>query len=184
MPRPNASERRILDGARCAIDRYGWQRMTAERIAEQAVVSRVTLHRHGLTKETILARLAEEAARPLPRGDLAGADWGRAGDKRLARALETLCGLAEENLGLLIALDARADAAVFHEDRDEEALSRDVFTVATVLFNLVGWTYIHLRSGHRWKPKRAREATLDLALNGLLTTGAFRRRRGTGTREG
>jgi len=39
---------------------------------------------------------------------------------------------------------------------------------ATVLFNLVAWTYIHLRSGHRWKPERAQAATLAVALHGVL----------------
>lgn len=38
---------------------------------------------------------------------------------------------------------------------------------ATVLFNLVGWSYLHLRSGHRWPPDRATEAILDVALNGV-----------------
>jgi hypothetical protein len=41
---------------------------------------------------------------------------------------------------------------------------------ATVLFNLVGWTYVHLRTGHGWKPDRARRAILDPVLHGLLTT--------------
>jgi hypothetical protein len=37
---------------------------------------------------------------------------------------------------------------------------RDVDPVqtATVLFNLVGWTYIHLRTGHGWRPERALRA--------------------------
>ena len=195
MPRPLASERRILDGARRAIDRYGWQRTTAERIAEEAGVSRVTLHRHGLTKGAILAQLAEEAAdryRAAMWPALTGPGSAR---ERLAEALGMICDLAEENLGLLLALDAQANAAVFHDDRDEEALTRDVFTeplerllrdgaaegsvrelgnpleTATVLFNLVGWTYIHLRSGHRWKPARARSATLAIALEGVLARG-------------
>ena len=110
----------------------------------------------------------------------------------MQRALVTLCELAEENLSLLLALDAAANAAVFHEDAGGEAMTRDVFTeplerllrdgaaegtlapiedpaeTATVLFNLVGWTYIHLRSGHRWSPARARRATMDVALRGVL----------------
>ena len=192
MPRPHASERRILDGARRAIDRYGWQHATAERIAEEAGVSRVTLHRHGLTKEAILARLTKEAATRYREAMWPALTGPEPAAERLARALGTLCELAEENLGLLLALDAQANATVFHEDRDAEALTRDVFTeplerllrdgaseggvrdlgdpleTATVLLNQVGWTYIHLRSGHRWNPERARRATVELALNGLL----------------
>lgn len=48
----------------------------------------------------------------------------------------------------------------------------DPLVTATVLFNLVGWTYIHLRSGHAWSPQRARRATLDPVLHGLLATPA------------
>ena len=192
MARPHASERRILDGARRAIDRYGWQHATTERIAKEAGVSRVTLHRHGLTREAILARLAEEAATRYREAMWPALTGPERAAERLARALGTLCELAEENLGLLQALDAQANATVFHEDRDAEALTRDVFTeplerllrdgasegglrdlgdpleTATVLFNQVGWTYIHLRSRHRWNPERARRATVELALNGLL----------------
>lgn len=39
---------------------------------------------------------------------------------------------------------------------------------ATVLFNLVGWTYIHLRTGHGWRPERAQTATVAIALHGVL----------------
>jgi hypothetical protein len=51
---------------------------------------------------------------------------------------------------------------------------RDVDPVqtATVLFNLVGWTYIHLRTGHGWRPERALRATLDPVLHGLLAAPA------------
>ena len=40
-----------------------------------------------------------------------------------------------------------------------------------MLFNLVGWTYVHLRTGHGWRPEYAREAVLDPVLNGLLALG-------------
>ena len=91
-------------------------------------------------------------------------------------------------MGLLVALRAQTDA-VFHEDEDE-ALTRNVFTeplerllrdgiadgsvcadnaeeMATVLFNMVGWTYIHLRTGHGWPPERALPAVIDPIWHGL-----------------
>jgi hypothetical protein len=34
----------------------------------------------------------------------------------------------------------------------------------------VEWTYAHLRSGHRWSARLAREAVLDLALRGMVST--------------
>ena len=47
---------------------------------------------------------------------------------------------------------------------DGSLRERPARQTATVLFNLVGWTYIHLRSGHGWSPERALDATLDIAL--------------------
>jgi hypothetical protein len=118
--------------------------------------------------------------------------------ERLEHALGTICELAEENLGLLLALDAAANAAVFHDEKTETkqgALTRNVFTeplerllrdgeaegrvrtledplaTATLLFNQVGWTYIHLRSGHGWPAERVREAVVEMALHGLRVPG-------------
>ena len=191
MARPATSNEQVLAAARRVLERDGWQAATAERIAREAGVSRVTLHRHGLTRETILSQLAEAATEryrqvmwPILISPASGAE-------RLERALAALCQLAEENMGLLQALDAQANASVFHDDSAEDALTRDEFTEplerllrdgvsegslrafddplrqATVLFNLVGWTYIHLRSGHRWSPDVARQTTVDVALNGV-----------------
>lgn len=44
----------------------------------------------------------------------------------------------------------------------------DASETATVLLNLVGWTYVHLRAGRRWSPRRAKRATLRVALGGVL----------------
>lgn len=38
-----------------------------------------------------------------------------------------------------------------------------------MLFNTVGWGYIHLRASHQWDPAMARRHVIDLALNGLTT---------------
>jgi hypothetical protein len=48
----------------------------------------------------------------------------------------------------------------------------DPLEEATVLFNLVGWTYVHLRTGHGFAPERARRGVLDPVLHGLLRTPA------------
>lgn len=181
-------DERVLDGALAALARHGWAALTLERIAAEAGISRVTLHRRGVTKEVLLARLAERAVE-----EYRAALWpaltspGDAGE-RLEQALEALCEVAEANLALLLALGAASDA-VFHE-QGEEVLTRGPFTEplerllrdgaadgtlrpgdpaerATVLFNLVGWTYVHLRSGHGWPPHRARAATLSVALDGV-----------------
>jgi len=181
----------LLDAGLRAFKSFGYQGATVERIATEAGLSRVTLHRRGVSRDTILGVLAERSAE-----QYRAAMWpaltapGDARD-RMALALAALCDAAEANLDLLVALRAQSDA-VFHDESDREALTRDVFTeplerllrdgaadgtlravdepveTATVLFNLVGWTYVHLRTGHRWKPARARAATLDVALNGVV----------------
>ena len=178
----------LLDAAVRAFERFGYEGASLERIAGEAGVTRMTLHRRGVTKEALLEQLAARATESY-RAALWPALTGRGSAReRLERALVALCESAEENLALLVTLGAQSDR-VFHED-DDEALTRTVFTeplerllldgredgslrsadpveMATVLFNLVGWTYIHLRTGHGWPPERARRATIDVALNGL-----------------
>lgn len=181
----------ILEGARRALERHGAQGATLERIAEEAGVSRVTLHRRGLSREGILASLAGAAA-----AEYRDALWpaltapGSARD-RLEQALGAICAVAERNLQVLVALQAESDG-IFHEDdpagtevrtrsaftdplerllRDGEAdgtlRRRDPIETATVLFNQVGWTYIHLRTGHRWPAERAERAVVEVALHGV-----------------
>jgi AcrR family transcriptional regulator len=197
-----ARERAPLDdalvaAARRALARHGAARATLERIAEEAGLSRVTLYRRGLTREAVLAALAERAV-----DDYRRALWpaltarGHAAE-RLRRALGALCQLAEDNLELLLALAPRGDALVHARARNAEegVLSRRAFIeplerllrdgaadgtlretdareTATVLLNLVGWTYVHLRAGHRWSARRARATTLDLALRGVTSPGS------------
>ena len=179
----------LLDAGRRAFKKYGYQGATVERIAAEAGLSRVTLHRRKVSKDLLLAALAEEAT-----GAYRAAMWPALtsdgpGAQRLQLALEALCRSAEEHLELLVALRAQSDA-VFHQ-QDDQGLTRSVFTEplerlirdgisdgslrpqldpiesATVLFNVVGWTYVHLRTGHGWRPERSAATTIDTALNGL-----------------
>ena len=180
----------VLDASRRTLRRYGLQGLTTERIAQEAGISRVTLHRRGITKDAILETLAERAI-----ASYRDALWpvmtaAGSGRERLELALHRLCEVAEEQLELLVALRAQTDA-IFHEDSEGEAMTRTEFIeplerllrdgaadgtlhetkyveMATVLFNLVGWTYVHMRTGHGWSPRRARSAILDLVMAGLL----------------
>jgi AcrR family transcriptional regulator len=184
----------LLRAARSAFAQHGYAGATLERIASEAGLSRVTLHRRGVTKEGLLAELVARATDdyrlrmwPALTGEGTGAE-------RLVQALQALCAASEEHLSLLVALRAQSDR-VFHREDQDEALTRSVFTeplerllrdgladgslrevdpveTATVLFNLVGWTYIHMRTGHGWPPERARSAVLDPVLHGLLATAA------------
>lgn len=193
MPAP--ADAQLLEAARRALAAHGYGGATIERIAAEAGLSRVTLHRRGVTKDGLLAELVARATEDYRRAMWPALTGQGSGAERLAQALGALCGSAEEHMALLVALRAQADA-VFHRDDAEEALTRTVFTeplekllrdgvadgslrdvdpveTATVLFNLVGWTYIHLRTGHGWKPERARRATLDPVLHGLLAPSAM-----------
>ena len=181
----------LLDAAARAFAAHGYAGATLARIAEEAGLSRVTLHRRGVSKDALLAQLVERATQDYRQTMWPALTGSGTGAERLELALGALCDAAEEQMALLVALRAQSDR-VFHREDEAEAMTRTVFTeplerilrdggadgslravdveeTATVLFNLVGWTYIHLRTGHGWKPSRARDATLDPVLHGLLT---------------
>ena len=180
----------LLEGARRTFATHGYAGATLDRIAAEAGLSRVTLHRRGVTKDGLLAELVVRATEDYRRTMWPALTGAGTGAERLQTALTALCASAEEHMALLVALRAQSDA-VFHREDQDEALTRSVFTEpiekilrdgiadgtlrevdpiesATVLFNLVGWTYIHLRTGHGWPPERALRGTLEPVLYGLL----------------
>lgn len=189
------SDPRLLQAAERTFAAHGYSRATVERIAAEAGVSRVTLHRRGVTKDGLLAELVARATEEYRAAMWPALTGGGTGGQRLEQALEALCESAEKHMALLVALRAQSDG-IFHQEQEEEAMTRTVFTeplekllregiadgsvrdvdpleYATVLFNVVGWTYIHLRTGHGWKRDRARRATLDAALNGIRIPSAI-----------
>lgn len=182
----------LMEAAQRAIEAHGYAGATLERIADEAGLSRVTLHRRGVSKDGLLADLVARATEdyraamwPALTGEGTGAD-------RLHDALAALCGAAEQHLALLVALRSQSDA-VFHR-REDVALTRGVWTaplerllrdgtadgslrpvedpreMATLLFNMVGWTYVHLRTAHGWKPERATRTVLEPLFGGLLAS--------------
>jgi hypothetical protein len=50
-----------------------------------------------------------------------------------------------------------------------ERIADDADEVATVVVNLVAWTYRHLRRGHGWDAERTRRRVLDIALEGVAS---------------
>jgi AcrR family transcriptional regulator len=181
---------RLLEGARRTIERYGWQGATLQRLAEESGVSRMTLHRRGVSRELLLAALAEQLEREYREALWPVLTAPGSPLERLELALASLCKVVDANLELLDALGHAERDVVFHEAR-KPALTKQVFTepvrrlladgaadgslavddpeeTATVLFNLVGHTYRHLRTGHAWSAKRAREEVLGLALRGVV----------------
>lgn len=183
------SDEHLLAAARRTFEKAGYAGATMERIAQEAGLSRVTLHRRGATRDGLLAELVSRATDDYRRAMWPALTSSARGSERLEEALEALCAAAERNMALLLAVRAQSDA-VFHRPEQEEALTRTVFTeplekilrdgmadgtlrevdaeeTATVLFNMIGWTYIHLRDGHGWSAERARRATLAPVLVGL-----------------
>jgi AcrR family transcriptional regulator len=179
----------LVDAAYRAIERHGWQGATLERIAEEAGVSRMTLHRRKVSRQAVLRSLGTRLEAEHREAMLTALAAPGSARERLAGALEAECRLAEANLPLAGALDDAARDAIYHEDA-RPALTRDAFVApyrrlltdgaadgtlavtdaeetATVLINLVGHTYRHLRQGHGWDPDRARRAVCAIALEGV-----------------
>ncbi len=180
----------IVDAARHVLTQDGLAAATLERISAAAGVSRMTLHRHGVSKADILRALAERLE-----ADYRDAIWPALVSRgtarvRMRRALELLCDVTERNLALLEALSTPSRDAIYH-DSETEGLTRKAFVeplerllldgatdgslavldaeeFATLLFNAVGHTYRHLRSGHGWTPDRACGGVVALMINGLL----------------
>jgi AcrR family transcriptional regulator len=184
----------IVDAARHVLAQDGLAAATLERISQTAGVSRMTLHRRGVTKQDILRAIAERLE-----VEYRDAFWPAlvckgTGRERLELALGNLCEVTERNLRLHDALSERVRDDIYHEP-GPGALTRGEFVgplerllldgaadgtlavldtaeTATVLFNAVAHTYAHLRAGHRWTPDRAREGVLRLVLAGLVAPAA------------
>jgi len=183
-------DQRMREAGRRAFARYGYAGATIERIAREAGLSRVTLHRRGIDRDAVLAALAQEADDAYRRALWPALTGSGSGRERLEQALAALCATAEAELEVLLALRAQSDA-IFHDDTPQgtravfvEPLARllrdgaadgtlrplaDPDTSATVLFNQIGGTYVHLRGDHGWSPGRCREALLELTMRGVVS---------------
>lgn len=166
-----------------------WRELTVEDIAAAAGVSRMTLHRHGTSKESALEQLRELLVAEHRQAALAALSASGSARERLRLALLGVCEVDERYLALIDSL-AEDLSKVFHEPGQGPVLTRDEFTQAlrriledgvadgtlrssdpledaTLLFNAAGWTYRHLRLGHGWSSEHARERVTDLLLDGV-----------------
>ncbi|HEY2703231.1 MAG TPA: TetR/AcrR family transcriptional regulator [Candidatus Dormibacteraeota bacterium] len=177
----------LLDAALRALAAWGWEGMTLDRIASEAGRSRVTLWRQGVRRDGIsaglLLRLAASHRQALwPVVTSTGTPRARLED-----ALAALCRVADDNLVLLSGCDT-----AFHDAETAGLVPRGEFSrplerilrdgvadgtlrpgsspeeTASVLFNAVCWTHVHLRARHRWSPERARRSVLGLVLHGVV----------------
>jgi AcrR family transcriptional regulator len=189
----------LLAGAREVFWRHGFERATMAQIAEAAGTSRVTLHRRGVGKAELLSALAGQAVEEYRAAMWTALTSTAPAAERLGLAVDILLEQAERHMGVLVALGPRTDD-VFHATAGEDgsADTRDVFTepleriltdlinegaddvpdpgeTATALFNIVGWSYIHLRTGHGWDAARAARVVRSTALHGVLGFGDISR---------
>ena len=175
---------RLLDATASLLDRSGLPAVTLSAVAEAAGVSRVTLHRHGVTVEALVIAVLRRAS-----DDLRASLWpvlagpGSAAE-RLRLALEALCQVCERHIGVLSAL-FRAPVRRLPDDPDRttsfefvepfERLLRDgevdgslrsddPATDAALLANAVTWSYLHMRQAHRWSPTDTERRVVDMVL--------------------
>lgn len=173
----------LIDAVEAAVSEHGLDAVTLEQIAAQAGLNRVTLYRRGHTRESLLTSAALAAAEEFRAGALPALTATGPARDRLMLLARALFDLADQHLALLAGL-FDGPTAVFHLATDDhDALTRLEYTApfariladgqtdgtlasddpdedAEVLFNLLGWTYVHLRRSHGWEPERARAAVL------------------------
>jgi AcrR family transcriptional regulator len=179
-----------LDEVRGAVRDRRWHEVRLEDIAAAAGVSRMTLHRRGVGKPQVLDGLAALLEAEHQRAVLPALTAPGDAATRLRLALEACCDVDERYLSLLDELGDHRRDAIFHEEGDGPVLTRATFTdalrrlledgardgtldpgddperTATLLFNAAGWTYRHMRVGHRWPPEQARAAVVELLVRG------------------
>jgi AcrR family transcriptional regulator len=189
-PAPLPIPPHIVDAARHVLARDGLAAATLERISEAAGVSRMTLHRRGVSKQGLLEALARQLETEYREAFWPALVSKGSGRERLRTALIGLCEVTERNLSLHDALSVRARDQIYH-DPGPGRLTRAAFVeplerllidgladgslpgvndtgeAATLVFNTVTHTYAHLRQGHGWPPERARIGLLTLVIDGI-----------------
>lgn len=173
----------LIGAVEAAVAEYGFDSVTLEQIAARAGLNRATLYRRGHTREALLTSAALAAAEEFRTAALPALTATTAAQDRLTLLAHALFDLADQHLALLAGL-FDGPTAVFHLATDDhDALTRLEYTApfariladgradgtlasvdpeedAEVLFNLLGWTYVHLRRSHGWLPEQARPAVL------------------------
>jgi AcrR family transcriptional regulator len=182
-------ERERLERIRDELGGLRWHELSIEELAAAAGLSRMTLHRRGIGKEELREALAELLAEEFRGAALPALAAGGPATDRLRAALEGICRVDERYLGLIDGLGDDLDP-IFHESGDGEVLTKGSLTeairriledgasegtldpgedaeeTATLLFNAAGWTYRHMRLGHRWDVDRARTRVVGLIVAG------------------
>ena len=190
----NGTDATLIAATERVLDAHSLAGSTLELIAAEAGMHRVTLYRKGLNVESLAAAAISAAADEYATALLPVLSHGGSGRERLELLLEALCEVAERHLGLLASL-YDLPTALFHLPSGDDTatlLTRLDFTepiarvlvdgvhdktlhtsdpaaTAELIFNLVGWTYVHLRRTHGWRAAHVRSQLTALLMDGLST---------------
>ncbi|MQA28067.1 MAG: TetR family transcriptional regulator [Micromonosporaceae bacterium] len=184
-------ESALLDATEAAIATYGVSRLSLERVAECAGVSRATIYRRNVTLEALVNGVLARAMDSLRATMWVALTGLEPANVRLRAALEAILSATEQHLAALSGLFAghRPGLDPFHTP-GPDGLTLDIFAAplerlladgaldgslrqvepkvtATVLLSATVWSYVHLRHSHDWPAERTRDAVLDLTLRGL-----------------
>ena len=173
--------REILRAIETAVEKHGFATATLEDMATAMGLNRVTLYRRGYTREQLLVEVTTAAVEEFKAASLPALTGKGTAATRLRLLLDALCDLSDRHLALVAALYDGPTVAFHLSLDDHEVLTRFEYTKpferiiidgledgtlqsddpaedAELLFNLVGWTYVHLRRSHGWSVERARAA--------------------------
>jgi AcrR family transcriptional regulator len=186
---PAEIEEQVLDAAARIMDRDGLAGLSISAIAEEAGLSRVTLHRRGARLDDYLIAVLRRAS-----DDLRASLWpvltgpGTA-EARLREALAILCEVCERHTGVMTSMYGNAARPLpdkpgrttsmefiepferlLRDGRLDGSLScSDPVADATLTANAVGWTYLHMRQAHGWDAETASTRVIELAMAHLLS---------------
>ncbi|MEP6666288.1 MAG: TetR/AcrR family transcriptional regulator [Nocardioidaceae bacterium] len=178
----------LRDAAIAVLAETGWDGFTLERVADVVGVSRSTLWRQGVSRDSLIAGLVSELAEDFQSSMYPVLTTEGTGRERLELSLAALCDVLDRHLPLMLATDEAFHQApapgqqpiylgpfiqFLREGAADGTLSPgsdgpELVDVADVLMNGVAWTYTHLRGRHGWAAKRARPAIIGLMVRGLL----------------
>jgi len=178
----------VLDAVSRLLEREGLAGLTITAIAEEAALSRVTLHRRGRRIDDLVIAVLRRAS-----DDLRASLWPvlTSSDDaavRMRHALTLLCEVSERHAGALAAfyrtpawpLPDRPDSTtsfqfiepldrILRDGISEGTLeSDDPRADATLAANAVMWTYLHMRRAHGWSVEDATTRVVSLTMASLL----------------
>jgi AcrR family transcriptional regulator len=174
----------LVDATARILERDGLSGLSLTGIAEEAQVSRVTLHRRGNRPDDYLVAAVRRVSDDL-RASLWPAMTGSGpASERLRDALVTLCEVCERHAGVMSAVFGTGPRPVPNEpgrttsiefiepferllrdgNIDDSLASDDPLSDATLLSNAVAWTYLNLRRGHGWQAETTANRVVEVCV--------------------